>query len=132
MMSAPSPKLQQMPLLTGRNILIVEDEYYLADDIEQAFRRLGADIVGPVGDVHDALSILSAGDVINGAVLDINVRDEMIFPVAQELRARQVPFVFTSGYDRVISSEFANVPLWEKPINVGAMARELAEMILTP
>jgi hypothetical protein len=64
-------------------------------------------------------------------VLDINLRNELIFPVARELRARAVPFVFTSGYDKIPGGEFADVPLWEKPIDVTRMARWLANMIHT-
>jgi hypothetical protein len=123
--------LRARPLLAGRRVLIVEDEYFLADDMDGAFRALGAQIAGPVGDVDDALQILNDGGVVDGAVLDVNIRNEMVYPVARELQSRSVPIVFTSGYDRiVISNEFADVPLWEKPIDVSAMARRLARMIL--
>ncbi|MHC2334588.1 CheY-like chemotaxis protein [Bradyrhizobium sp. USDA 4454] len=122
---------RERPLLTGRRVLIVEDEYFLADDMGSAFRSLGADIAGPVGDIDDALRMLHDGGVIDGAVLDVNIRKQMIYPVARELRARGVPIVFTSGYDRiVISNEFADVALWEKPLDHRAMARSLAGMIL--
>ncbi|MDA9434010.1 response regulator [Bradyrhizobium sp. CCBAU 51627] len=116
--------------LSGRRVLVVEDEYFLADDISRVLRSVGADVAGPVGEVEDALRILHDGSVLDGAVLDVNLRSEMVFPIAQELRARHVPFVFTTGYDPVsIAPEFQDVLLWEKPIDVAAMIRGLGRLI---
>ncbi|WP_284260056.1 response regulator [Bradyrhizobium iriomotense] len=121
-----------MPL-AGRRILVVEDEYFLADDIGETLRTLGAEIAGPVGHLEDAVEILRDGSVLDAAVLDVNLRTGMIFPIARELRARQVPFVFTTGYDRIsIISEFQNVLLLEKPIDLAAMARKLTALIDNP
>jgi CheY-like chemotaxis protein len=126
-----SARLTEGPLLTGRRVLIVEDEYFLADDMRSALRALGADIAGPAADIADALRILHDGGVIDGAVLDVNIRQQMIYPVARELQARGVPIVFTSGYDKIVlGTEFADVPLWEKPFDQRAMAHGLAGMIL--
>ncbi|MDA9496837.1 response regulator [Bradyrhizobium sp. CCBAU 11357] len=116
--------------LRGRRIFVVEDEYFLADDIGKTFRALGAEIAGPVGHLEDAHKILHDGSVLDGAVLDVNIRSEMIFPIARELRARNVPFVFTTGYDKItLGPEFQDVPLLEKPIDLQAMARKLAGLI---
>ncbi|MCA1431223.1 response regulator [Bradyrhizobium sp. NBAIM16] len=116
--------------LNGRRIFVVEDEYFLADDIGETFRALGAEIAGPVGDLEDALKILHDGSVLDAAVLDVNIRSEMIFPIARELRARNVPFLFTTGYDKItLSPEFQDVPLLEKPIDLAAMARKLTGLI---
>jgi CheY-like chemotaxis protein len=129
-MSASST-LRDRALLMGRRILVVEDEYFLADDIERAFRSLGAEIAGPVAELDDALRILNDGGTLDGAVLDVNIRSEMVLPVARELKARHVPFVFTTGYDRTaVGGEFKDVLLWEKPIDVSVMAHELAGLIL--
>ncbi|MDA9401579.1 response regulator [Bradyrhizobium sp. CCBAU 45389] len=119
--------------LSGRRILVVEDEYFLADDISRALRSAGAEIAGPVGELDDALPIINDGGILDGAVLDVNIRSEMVFPIAQELRARQVPFVFTTGYDRVsIAPQFHDVVLLEKPIDIAAMVRGLAGLIGKP
>ncbi|MBB4375400.1 response regulator [Bradyrhizobium sp. SBR1B] len=116
--------------LTGRRILVVEDEYFLADDIGKALRALGAEIAGPVGHIEDAVEMLHDGGVLDAAVLDVNIRAKPIFPVARELRARQVPFVFTTGYDRIsIEPEFQDVPIWEKPIDIVAMVQNLASLV---
>lgn len=129
-MSGSLASSRQRAPLAGRRILVVEDEYFLADDIGNALRTLGAEIAGPVGDIKDATTMLHGGGVLDGAVLDINIRAELIFPIARELTAREVPFVFTTGYDKVsIEPEFHDVPLWEKPIDIVAMARTLARLV---
>lgn len=129
-MSAASTASHQRAPLTDRRILVIEDEYFLSDDIGSALRALGAEIAGPVGEIEDAAKILQNGGVLDAAVLDVNIRNEMIFPIARELRALQVPFVFTTGYDEVsIEPEFHDVPLWEKPIDIGAMAQSLAKLV---
>ncbi|UPK33559.1 response regulator [Bradyrhizobium sp. 186] len=116
--------------LSGRRILVVEDEYFLADDISRALRLHGAEVAGPVGELDDALPVLNGGGVLDGAVLDVNIRSEMIFPIAHALRTRHVPFVFTTGYDKVsIAPEFRDVMLWEKPIDLTAMVRGLIELM---
>ncbi|WP_407118894.1 response regulator [Bradyrhizobium sp. LMG 9283] len=123
---------QRAPL-AGRRIFVVEDEYFLADDIGKTFSAMGAEIAGPVGHFEDALKILHDGSVLDAAVLDVNIRSEMIFPIARELKARNVPFVFTTGYDKItLGPEFQDVPLLEKPIDLPAMARTLAGLIGEP
>ncbi|MFK4382340.1 MULTISPECIES: response regulator [unclassified Bradyrhizobium] len=118
---------------TGRRVFVVEDEYFLADDISEAFRALGAEVAGPAGHIEDAFKILRDGSTLDAAVLDVNIHSERIFPVARELRARNVPFVFTTGYDRVtVGPEFQDVPLFEKPIDLAKMARQLAALLVEP
>ncbi|MET4801074.1 response regulator [Bradyrhizobium sp. LB11.1] len=129
MLETPIPSCAPAPL-TGRRILVVEDEYFLADDIGRALRALGAEVIGPVGNVGDALHILERGGVLHGAVLDVNVRDQRIFPIARGLTSRRVPFVFTTGYDKgTIGPEFEHISLWEKPIDIAAMLRGLSGLI---
>ncbi|MBR0798918.1 response regulator [Bradyrhizobium jicamae] len=126
-----SPLLRDDVPLSGRRVLVVEDEYFLADEVGRELRALGADIAGPAADIDDAYRLLNDGGILDGAVLDVNLREVMVFPIARELRARNVPFVFTSGYDAiVVGKEFQAVPLWEKPFNVRAMVHRLTDMIL--
>src|SRR5437868_4042469 len=99
--------------LAGRRILVVEDEYYLADDIVQALTELGARIVGPYGDLDEATGIVDGDVAIDAAIMDINLRNQMAFPLARALRSRQVPLIFTTGYDRSsIEPEFQDVRVW--------------------
>ena len=85
--SAPDPA-PSGPALTGRRVLVVEDEYFLADDIARALVGLGAETVGPVPTREQALAHLEGGGRIDACVLDLNLRGEMAFPVADALLAR--------------------------------------------
>jgi CheY-like chemotaxis protein len=116
--------------LAGRRVLVVEDEYFLADDIVRALRTLGAGVVGPVGMLWDATEIVDGDVAIDAAILDINLHREMVFPLARALRARNIPFVFTTGYDQTsVAAEFRDVHLWEKPLDINAMTSDLAGLI---
>jgi DNA-binding response OmpR family regulator len=118
--------------LTGCRILVVEDEYFLADDLKRELTTLGAEVVGPVGDLEEAAKILGQDGSIDAAILDVNLRNELIFPLARTLRTRNVPFIFTTGYDRSsIEAEFEDINLCEKPLDIAALARELVELIKT-
>ena len=130
----PSQMTQQLPdqALRGRRVLVVEDEYFLADDIVRELKKAGAQIIGPLGDVGEACNVVAGDPAIDAAVLDVNLRSQMVFPLARKLRARNVHFVFTTGYDSgAIDPEFQNVKLWDKPIDVRAMVQELLGSIGT-
>jgi CheY-like chemotaxis protein len=116
--------------LLGRRILVIEDEYFLAEDIAQALTSFGARVLGPVGELCEATSFVERDVAIDAAVVDVNLRNEMVFSLARLLRARMVPFVFTSGYDKSwIATEFQDIHLWEKPLDLPAMARDLAGLL---
>jgi DNA-binding response OmpR family regulator len=119
--------------LSGRRILVIEDEYFLAEDIARALKALGARVVGPIGELDEATHIVESDVAIDAAVLDINLRSEMVFSLARLLRDRSVPFVFTSGYDKTsIETEFRDITLWEKPLDFAAMALDLADLLAPP
>lgn len=129
-MTLSDVRLANPLLLAGRRILVIEDEYFLADDICSVLKELGADIAGPAGEVGEAMVIVSSGQRIDGAVVDVNLKNESILPVAERLRSRQIPFIFTTGYDRsAIDSRFKDIELFEKPVNVTTMAHALARLL---
>ena len=116
----------QSDALKGRRLLVVEDEYLIAADLADVLTGQGANVIGPAGSIKDALDMLATERQLDGAILDINVRGERVYPVADALRARGVPFVFATGYDSwVIPDAFANVPRLEKPVRAAALARLL-------
>ena len=115
--------------LAGRRVLVVEDEFFLADDMAEALRTLGAEVVGPAP-TRAAAADLLAGGRVDAAVLDINLRGETIFPLADALRARGVPFVFATGYDASATPPaYRDVPRWEKPYDPGDLVRALPGVI---
>ena len=113
-------------LLNGRRVLVVEDEYFIADDMRRVLEENGAQVIGPVGSIDDALAIIDETPRIDGAVLDINLREVMVFPVADALRARGVPFVFATGYEEnAVPKRLRDAIHCEKPIEPVRLAKAL-------
>ncbi|GJE41523.1 response regulator [Methylobacterium soli] len=112
--------------LAGRRVLVVEDEYFIADDLRRHFEERGAEVLGPVPRVEDALALIAATAEIDAAVLDVNLQDEMVYPVADALQARGVPFLFATGYEKTaIPARFADVRHCEKPFEPERIAGAL-------
>lgn len=118
--TAPRSASAPAPSLRGRRVLVVEDEYMLAEDLRCELEGAGAAVLGPVPSVADALALLARGPPPDAAILDVNLGGEMVFPVAEALRERGVPFVFATGYDAwSLPPAYAQVPRCEKPFDVG-------------
>lgn len=118
--------MNNAPDLRGRKILIVEDEYAIASDLSDDLTEWGARVLGPVPTIRDALAVLGNGETVDGAILDINLQGEMVYPVADALIERKIPFVFATGYDRwFLPERFAEVPLCEKPVDHATVLRLL-------
>lgn len=110
-------------------VLIVEDEYFLADDMAHAIQALGLHVVGPVPTIAEALAIV-ADEPVDAAVLDINLKGELVYPVADALREQGVPFVFATGYDAAAVPEaYRDVPRWEKPFTPEDLAKALPAIV---
>jgi two-component SAPR family response regulator len=117
------------PEIDARRILILEDEYFLADDCAKAVARCGMQVIGPFADAANALQALK-GNHPDGAIIDINLRGVMAYPVADVLQDRSVPFVFYTGYVELnLPKRFANVIRVAKPESPGIAVRELLKCI---
>jgi DNA-binding NtrC family response regulator len=114
-------------VLVGKRLLIVEDEYMIADDLASALEEAGAEVVGPAGTVEDALELVQLNrGRLDGAVLDVNLRDERVYPVADVLASRGVPFVLATGYDVAsMPVAYAQMPRCEKPVDKQKLMRLL-------
>lgn len=113
--------------LRNCRILIVEDEFLLADDLRRALGEAGAIVLGPVASLEDALHAIRSEQQLDGVVLDVNLGGDLAYPAADLLLQRQVPFAFTTGYDEaVIPPRFAHVPLCQKPINLTQVLRAIS------
>ncbi len=114
----------QKPRITAPvRVLLVEDEYFIADDLRRELEECGAGIVGPTSSVHGAFDILNRGTPFDAAVLDVSLQDEDVWPFARALRDRFIPFVFATGYDNaVVPPDLCGAPLFRKPVDVPALA----------
>jgi two-component SAPR family response regulator len=116
--------------LTGRRLLVVEDEYFIADDIARAIRQMGGEVVGPVARRNEAMALIER-ERLDAAVLDINLQGEAAFQLADALVAKGVPFLFSTGYtEATVPSRYGGVPRWEKPFNPDDLARALPALLL--
>ncbi|WP_245430085.1 response regulator [Mesorhizobium sp. WSM3859] len=82
--------------------MIAEDEWLLASDLAKFFSDMGAIILGPVATVEQAGRHAQTAEA---AILDVDLQGRHVFPIADELMSRNVPFVFFSGYDEIAVPE---------------------------
>ena len=122
-------------MLSDKPVLIVEDNVYLAMDLSNAVESLQGRVVGPVGTVAEALSLV-ADEVIAAAILDFELSDSDVIPLARVLIDRRVPFVIhTDNYiPSTLSVLRPGIPVLIKPIQscdvVSILAHELARFEL--
>jgi CheY-like chemotaxis protein len=112
-------------MLRGLSVVIVEDEMMVSLLLEDMLGSLGCDDVVHAASVSMALEVLGK-TMPDLAVLDVNLGNEMVYPVAEKLNVAGVPFVFTTGYGRgAIKLEWAARPCVQKPFNIDAFAAAL-------
>src|SRR3712207_6585498 len=120
------PDLLSTSALRGRRILVIEDEYMAAEDLRRDLEKAGGVVVGPVPSIADARKVLAQDEAIDGAILDVNLRGERAYPVADALRERGVPFVLATGYDQwALPEAYKDVHRCDKPIDLRHLARAL-------
>lgn len=115
-------------MLSGTRVLVVEDEYYLADDLSRTLVEAGAEIVGPVATLADAQRKVREGG-FDCAILDMNLRGDFAFPIAQALSEAAVPFVVATGYNQESLPEAVrDAPRVEKPFTPADVVATLARL----
>ena len=101
-----------------RSILIVEDEPLIAMMLEDFLLSLGHEVRATCETVSEALKAVQAAD-FDLAILDVNLKGESVWPVAAELRDREIPFILASGgHVDPPPAEFKNVPMIDKPYTI--------------
>lgn len=118
--------------LRDRRILIVEDEYIVAMSLSHALESLGAVLIGPVPSVEKAVKAIESAPDIDAAILDLNLDGVMAYAVADLLLSRNIPFVFSSGYETdVLRARYPQIRSCPKPCAFPkleeALARSIAE-----
>lgn len=120
-------------LPTATMVLVVEDDFFIALQLESTLLEAGYEVLGPASTVPDALHLLTAHRPA-AAVLDVNLGSERVTPVAEVLATRRIPYLIASAYN---VRDLENDPILAKAVNVGKptspkrllheMARILAE-----
>ncbi|HEV7276523.1 MAG TPA: response regulator [Devosiaceae bacterium] len=111
-------------------VLVVEDEYLLADELQTELENAGAVVIGPVGRLAEAATLIEENGQLDGAILDANLGGEMVFPAADLLLERGVPIIFATGYDAsVIPSRFSAVARCEKPIDIRKIVQAIGRAL---
>lgn len=118
------------PSPPGPLVLVVEDEVLIAMDLERLLGRHGFRVLGPAATVAGALRLLD-GAPPDVALLDVNLRGEMVTPVAEALRARGIPFVLASACDaaQLTVEVLAGAPNVGKPVNMRRLLAALARAV---
>ena len=102
-------------LQTLPRLLVVEDEYLIRMLLEDMLVDLGYDVVAAVGSIAEASEFAASGD-LNAAILDVNLDGQQIYPVAEILAKRGLPFVFVTGYgERSLPEPYRDRPALQKP-----------------
>jgi two-component sensor histidine kinase len=120
--AARPDKTHLAPLvLNGNRLLLVEDEALVASMMTEALIEIGFEIIGPFGKMDYRLGAAVSGK-IDAAILDVNIGGELVYPIAEILAARAIPFAFVTGYaEDNIDKKFANVPVMQKPVERKAL-----------
>lgn len=114
-----------MPRRNKCRVLVVEDEPMIAMMFDDMIQDFGSEVVGPVSGLTEALRLAATAD-IDAAVLDIKVGGAVVYPVADVLEQRGVPFLFATGYRReALPERFADCTALPKPFTYAMLADAL-------
>jgi len=117
--------------MAGRRVLVVEDNFLLAMEIEDLLARQDCVVLGPVGTIEHALALLERETPPDVAVLDVDLQGRVVTPVAAALRARDVPYLLVTGYAdlQLGDPELQGRPRLDKPVSDQALLRMLVELV---
>jgi CheY-like chemotaxis protein len=108
-------------------VLVVEDEALIAMYVEDIVEQSGYDVAGVVSSLDDALAFID-DHIIDSAVLDVNLNGRPVYPLAEALMRRGIPFVFASSYgERSIPAAYRAGPIVQKPFAPSELRRALAQ-----
>ena len=115
--------------LTDRRILVVEDSPLIAAVLEDMLKDMGCVVVGPTGNMAFAVDLAKA-EALDAAIIDLNIRGGKVYPVAEVLRDRDVPFLLASGYaDWTLRDDFKDRPRLTKPYTAETVEQKLLALL---
>jgi PAS domain S-box-containing protein len=121
----PAPR----PSIGSRRVLVVEDESLVAMALCSDLAARGWEVLGPAASIEEAVQILAGTSAPDVAVLDVNLSGRLVYPLAEQLRAQGVPFIFCTGYERLDHHEpFRNDAILRKPVNIDHLIEQLRRL----
>lgn len=116
-----------MEELVGLKILVVEDEPLVAMALEDLLIDFGCVVIGPVRDLEKAMRLIGE-ETIDGAILDVNLGGHQVFPLADILAQRAIPFVYVTGYGPSVLRQCNHSrPVLQKPYAVAELIRIVSQ-----
>ncbi|MGQ0584795.1 MAG: response regulator [Reyranella sp.] len=113
---------------SSRAVLIVEDDIFIALDLERVLDEAGCSVIGPAPSVERALARI-ADTRLDAALLDVNLGHELVFPLADRLSAEGIPFIFVTGEPRTVPERHWMRPVITKPYQAPAVLEALAAVM---
>jgi CheY-like chemotaxis protein len=113
--------------LLGSRILVIEDDFLIAEVVLELLSEAGAHALGPIGTVEDGLSFIAEhAHSLDHVILDLDLHGRKSYPIARMLAGLKLPFIFVSGYSPdTVESPFRGFPHCEKPIRSAALLKML-------
>lgn len=132
--SRPSTDPNSAPIgplpLNGCNILVVEDEYLIADDVAALLREAGASVIGPAASLPEGMRLARDAQRIDAAVLNIDLGGVTVFPLADQLLSSGVRIMFLTGYgEGNIPAQYSAIPCCKKPTGPACVIEELKALL---
>lgn len=120
---------RQAPL-DGRRILVIEDEFFIADELARQLSQAGAEVIGPCATLEAARATIEAEEGVDLVLLDLNLGGRFTYEVIDQLQERRVPVVLATGYDcEVVAAPYRDLPRFQKPVTGPHLIRTLTALL---
>ncbi|WP_298106159.1 response regulator [Bradyrhizobium sp.] len=114
---------------SGGSVFLVEDEVMIRMMVADMLEELGYRVVGEAGDIGEAMKLAQSAE-FDLAILDVNVNGKVISPVAELIAARNLPFIFATGYGSSgLPAEYRDRPALQKPFQIETLARVIEQAL---
>jgi CheY-like chemotaxis protein len=120
-----------MSSLSGKRILVVEDNYLIGMMVANTLTGAGASVTGPIATRDEAVPVAHV-EALDGAVLDVNLRGELSEGVAAELRSRGIPFILATGYGNQLERRWGERAVVTKPFTEEQLLEALTAALTIP